>query len=240
MLTQKSSQGYCLEDVAILTHGKVAAENGLHASLTFGSWRWYIWSPASHMFELHSPSQPRGSYNFHQIQINPGQSIRTFSHAVPNRCQWKIDARLRAGSRRQNGSDAGPKSFELRFFLQGLRQKPHRWGAAWGILKRFNQRFSIETMLTQKSSQGYCLEDVAILTHGKVAAENGLHASLTFGSWRWYIWSPASHMFELHSPSQPRGSYSFHQIQASQFCLWKFADAHFRKRWQVQVLTFPA
>ena len=120
------------------------------------------------------------------------------------------------GSRRQNGSDAGPESFELRFFLQGLRQKQHGWGAAWGILKRSNQRFCIETMLTQKSSQGYCLEDVAILTHGKVAAENGLHASLPFGSWRWYIWSPASHMFELRSPSQPRGSYNFHQIQANQ------------------------
>ena len=86
----------------------------------------------------------------------------------------------------------------------------------YSIQKRFSQRFCIETMLTHKSSQGYCLEDVAILTHGKVAAENGLHASLTFGSWRWYIWSPASHMFELHSPSQPRGSYNFHQIQANQ------------------------
>ena len=95
-----------------------------------------------------------------QLSPNPGQSIRTFSHAVPKRCQWKIDGR-------QNGSDAGPESFELRFFLQGLRQKQHGWGAAWGIQKRFNQRFCIETVLTQKSSQGYCLEDVAILTHGE-------------------------------------------------------------------------
>ena len=82
------------------------------------------------------------------------------SQAVPKRCQWKIDGR-------QNGSDAGPESFELRFFLQGLRQKQHGWGAAGGIQKRFNQRFCIETVLTQKSSQGYCLEDVAILTHGE-------------------------------------------------------------------------
>ena len=26
-----------------------------------------------------------------QLSPNPGQSIRTFSHAVPKRCQWKID-----------------------------------------------------------------------------------------------------------------------------------------------------
>ena len=68
-----------------------------------------------------------------QLSPNPGQSIRTFSHAVPKRCQWKIDVRIRASSRWQNDSDAGPKSFELRFFLQGLRQKQHGWGAAWGI-----------------------------------------------------------------------------------------------------------
>ena len=60
-----------------------------------------------------------------------------------------------------------PLNFELRVFLQGLRQKQHRWGAAWGIQKRFSQRFCIETVLTQKSSQGYCLEDVAILSQRK-------------------------------------------------------------------------
>ena len=43
----------------------------------------------------------------------------------------------------------------------------HAWGAAWGIQKRFSQRFCIETVLTQKSSQGYCLEDVAILSQRK-------------------------------------------------------------------------
>ena len=64
----------------------------------------------------------------------------------------------------QNGSDAGLESFQLSVFLRGLRQKQHRWGAAWCIHKRFNQRFCIET---QKNSHGYCLEDVAILTQGK-------------------------------------------------------------------------
>ena len=39
-----------------------------------------------------------------------------------------------------------------------------------------------------------------------------------------------SHLFELHSPSKLRGSYSFHEIQASQFCLWKSATAHFLTR----------
>ena len=90
-------------------------------------------------------------------------------------CQWKIDGR-------QNGNDAGSESFELRFFLQGLRQKQHGWGAAWGIQKRFNQRFCIETVLTQKSSQGYCLEDVAILTHGKSSRRE---RPSCFSSWRW-------------------------------------------------------
>ena len=33
-----------------------------------------------------------------------------------------------------------PLNFELRVFLQGLRQKQHRWGAAWGIQKRFSQK----------------------------------------------------------------------------------------------------
>ena len=60
-----------------------------------------------------------------------------------------------------------PLNFEPRVVLQGLRQKQHRWGAAWGIQKRFSQRFCIETVLTQKSSQGYCLEDVAILSQRK-------------------------------------------------------------------------
>ena len=71
-----------------------------------------------------------------------------------------------------------------------LRQKQHRWGAAWGIQNRFNQRFCIETVLTQKSSRDYCLEDVAILTEGKSSCRLQVHANLTFSSWRWHIWSP--------------------------------------------------
>ena len=86
-------------------------------------------------------------------------------------CQNVTNGRLMSGSmqagRGQGCSDAGPESFELRVFLKGLRQKQHRWGSAWGIPKRFNQRFCIERVLTQKSSQGYCLQDVAILTQGK-------------------------------------------------------------------------
>ena len=38
----------------------------------------------------------------------------------------------------QNGSDAGPESFEyfeLKVFLRGSRQKQHRLGAAWGHSK---------------------------------------------------------------------------------------------------------
>jgi len=61
---------------------------------------------------------------------------KTFSHAGPKRCQWKIDVWIRESFRRQNGyngSDAGPESFEyfdFKVFLRGLRQKQHRLGAA--------------------------------------------------------------------------------------------------------------
>ena len=105
-------------------------------------------------------------------------------------CWWKIDVQIGASSRQQDGSDAGPEYFELRVFLQGLRQKQHRWGAPRGIQNRFNQRFCIETVLTQKSSRDYCLEDVAILTEGKSSCRLQVHANLTFSSWRWHIWSP--------------------------------------------------
>ena len=64
--------------------------------------------------------------------------------------------------------------------MQGLRQKQHRWGAAWGIQNRFNQRFCIETVLTQKSSRGYCLEDVAILPEGKSSCRLQLSYQLEF------------------------------------------------------------
>ena len=132
------------------------------------------------------------------------------SQAVANRCQWKIDVRIGASSRQQDGSDAGPESFELRVFLQGLRQKQHRWGAAWGIQKRFNQRFCIETVLTQKSSQGYCLEDVAILTEGKSSCRLQPSCKLEYQQLE-MAYLVVSHLFKLHSPSKLRGSYNFHQ-----------------------------
>ena len=73
-----------------------------------------------------------------------------------------------------------PLNFELRVFLQGLRQKQHAWGAAWGIQKRFSQRLCIETVLTQKSSQGYCLEDVAILSQRKSSSREQPSYQLDF------------------------------------------------------------
>ena len=69
-----------------------------------------------------------------------------FSEAVPKRDQWNIDAGTHASSKGQDGSDAGPASFELRVFEQALRQKQHRWGAR----KRFNQRFCIERVLARR------------------------------------------------------------------------------------------
>ena len=161
--------------------GKVAVENSLHTSLTFKSWGWHIPSPPYVLAAF-----PIESSWLLQLPPNPGQSIRTFSQAVPKRCQWKLDVRIRASSRRQNGSHAGlmlgrnPLNFELRVFLQGLRQKQHAWGAAWGIQKRFSQRFCIETVLTQKSSQGYCLEDVAILSQRKSSSREQPSYQLDF------------------------------------------------------------
>ena len=102
-----------------------------------------------------------------QLQEPTAKRVEFSAELCQNVAKWKIDVRIGASSRGQDGSDAGPESFELRVFLQGLRQKQHRWGAAWGIQNRFNQRFCIETVLTQKSSRGYCLEDVAILSEGK-------------------------------------------------------------------------
>ena len=78
------------------------------------------------------------------------------------------DVQMDASSRGQDGSDAGPESFELRVFLQGLRQKQHGSGAAWGIRRDSIKDFALEGVdSTQKSSQGYCLQDVAILTQGQ-------------------------------------------------------------------------
>ena len=55
-------------------------------------------------------------------------------------------------------------SFELRVFLQGLRQKQHRWGAAWGIQNRFNQRFCIEKIgshnFHQIQTRKFCCESL--------------------------------------------------------------------------------
>ena len=83
-------------------------------------------------------------------------------------------------------------------FLQGLRQKQHRWGAAWGIQNRFNQRFCIETVLTQKSSRDYCLEDVAILTEGKSSCRLQPSCQLDFQQLEMaYLVAP--HMFKVHS-----------------------------------------
>ena len=175
---------------------------------------------------------------FLQLSPNPGESmLRLCSQAVPKRRQWKIDVWIWASSRQQNGSDAGQESFELRVFLRGLRQKQHRWGAAWCIHKRFTQRFCIES---QKTSHGYCLEDVAILAQGKSSRRIQPSCQLDFQHLE-MAYLVVSHMLELYYLSKLCVSCSFHQIQASQFCLWKLAGAHFRlrvKRWQVRVLTF--
>ena len=93
-----------------LPKGKVAVDCSLHASLTFSSWRLVMSSPICPSCLPHRNCP----YSFQHIQ----PSSRTFSQAVPKHCQWKIDVRIHASSRGQDGSDAGPESFELRVFLK--------------------------------------------------------------------------------------------------------------------------
>ena len=114
----------------------------------------------------------------------------------------------------QNGSDAGPESFEyfeLKVFLRGSRQKQHRLGAAWGIQKGFNQRLCIETALTQKSSHGHCLEDLAVLTQGKSSGRLQPSSQLDFQQLE-MAYLVVSHMLQMHSPSKLRVCCSFHQV----------------------------
>ena len=130
---------------------------------------------------------------------------------MPKRDQWKIDVRIRASSRGQNGSDAGPEPFELRVFLQGLRQKQHRWGSAWGIRKRLEQKFCIERVLTRhrRALRAIVCKMRLSLPKGKVAVDYSLHASLTF-SWGWHGSSPICSSCLPHRNC----SYSFQMLSA--------------------------
>ena len=69
------------------------------ASLTFSSRRWHTWSSPICWSCIH-----RRNYAFVAAfaKSRRGNS-KTFSHAVPKRCQWKIDAWIRESFRRQNG-----------------------------------------------------------------------------------------------------------------------------------------
>ena len=111
--------------------------------------------------------------------------------------------------------------------MRGSRQKQHRLGAAWGIQKGFNQRLCIDTALTQKSSHGHCLEDLAVLTQGKSSGRLQPSSQLDFQQLE-MAYLVVSQMLQLHYPWKLCVSCSFHQIQASPFCLWKLASAHVR------------
>ena len=69
------------------------------ASLTFSSRRWHTWSSPICWSCIH-----RRNYAFVAAftKSRRGNS-KTFSHAVPKRCQWKIDVWIRESFRRQNG-----------------------------------------------------------------------------------------------------------------------------------------
>ena len=82
-----------------LPKGKVAVDYSLQASLTFGNRRWHIWSSPiccrcirhrNYAFVAAFTKSRRGN-------------SKTFSQAVPKRCQWKIDVWIRESFRRQNG-----------------------------------------------------------------------------------------------------------------------------------------
>ena len=148
---------------------------------------------------------------------------RTFSQAVPKRDQWKIAVRIHASSRGQDGSDAGPASFELRVFEQVLRQKQHRWGAAWGIRLRFNQRFCIERALARhrRALRAIACKMWLYLPKGKGCRRLQPSCQLDF-----------QHLemasLVMSSPicssclSDRNCSYSLQHIQPSHFCSWKF------------------
>ena len=112
VLTQKSSQRYCLQDVAILTQGKGCSRLQPSCQLDFQQLEMAYLVMSSPICPSCLPHR-NCSYSFQHIQ----PSSRTFSQAVPKHCQWKIEVRIRASSRGQDGSDAGPESFELRVFL---------------------------------------------------------------------------------------------------------------------------
>ena len=197
-----------------LPKGKVAVDYSLQASLTFGNRRWHIWSSPiccrcirhrNYAFVAAFTKSRRGN-------------SKTFSQAVPKRCQWKIDVWIRESFRRQNGYKIAVmlgrnpvEYFELDVFLRGLRKKQHRLGAAWGIQKGFNQRLCIETALTQKSSHGHCLEDLAVLTQGKSSGRLQPSSQLDFQQSE-MAYLVVSHMLQMHSPWKLRVCCSFHQV----------------------------
>ena len=113
VLTQKSSQRDCLQDVAILTQGKGCSRLQPSCQLDFQQLEMAYLVMSSPICPSCLPHR-NCSYSFQHIQ----PSSRTFSQAVPKHCQWKIDVRIHASSRGQDGSDAGPESFELRVFLK--------------------------------------------------------------------------------------------------------------------------
>ena len=152
---------------------------------------------------VHAPQRLHGSNSAARTNCADG---RVFSQAVPKRCQWKIDVWIRESS--------GPESFEyfeLKVFLRGLRKKQHRLGAAWSIQKGFNQRLCIETALTQKSSHGHCLEDLAVLTQGKSSGRLQPSSQLDFQQSE-MAYLVVSHMLQMHSPSKLRVCCSFHEV----------------------------
>ena len=202
-----------------LPKAKVFVNYSLHASLTFSSWRWHIWWCPLRFVRVAFPIETA----LLQLSAHPGESILGLSAKL---CQNVANGRLMSGSiQAAEEKMAVMLGRKLRVFLQGLRQKQHRWGAAWGIRKRFNQRFCIERVLTRrrKALRATVCKMWLSLPKAKVFINYSLHASLTF-SWRWRRSS------QICSSCLPHRncSCSFQHIQASQFFLWKLASAHFR------------
>ena len=171
-----------------LPNGKGAVDYSLQASLTFRGRRRYIWSsPRCWSCITHR------NYVFHSAFTKSRRmNSKTFIQAGPKRCQWKIDVWIRESFRRQNGSDAGPESFELRVFLRGLRQKQHWLGAAvqHGAFKRDSTKdFALRPPWHRRALMAIVWKMWPSLPNGKGAVDYSLQASLTFRGRRRYIWS---------------------------------------------------
>ena len=224
VLTQKSSQRYCLQDVAILTQGKGCSRLQPSCQLDFQQLEMAYLVMSSPICPSCLPHR-NCSYSFHHIQ----PSSRTFSQAVPKHWKWKIDVRIRASSRGQDGSDAGPESFELRVFLWRLEAEATLIGCSMGHSEEIQSMILHWRVLTRhrRALRAIACKMWLSLPKGKGCRRLQPSCQLDFQHLEMaslVMSSPicSSCLSDRNCP------YSLQHIQPSHFCSWKFASAPFR------------